>query len=472
MSQKKPNILVVISDHFQSKVALPEHPCLTPNIGRLVSEGMHFTHAYTTTSICAPARASMMTGLYPTAHGIYNNYQTEAYINKRLFEGIRIFPQNLVEAGYRNYYYGKWHVTDQSQDELGFIPDPPAKGTVRTKPYKSIKNPGAVLIKDGYADFPLYGEFDGSLEETNDYQVAARAAERIGMNAQEEVPWCIFASLNAPHPPYGPTKEFLQLYEGLTVEKPSNFDDDMKDKPGIYRRLKKELWAGLSWEQCAEAIKHIYASSSMVDFLVGMLLDKLDETGQTDHTMVVFLSDHGELSGAHGMFTMGVVPFDETYRIPIIVRWPGKIGQPGTRCDKFVRITDIAPTLLEAAGAKPLDAIGGRSLVPLLEGRTPEDWPDEVFCMFNGTEFLYTQRMIFDRKFKYVFNAFDFDELYDLEADPGETVNLSELDEYEPVKKELSKRMWKWMKKEKDIFNNLNYPFLDLMPVGPDEDKW
>jgi arylsulfatase A-like enzyme len=210
----------------------------------------------------------------------------------------------------------------------------------------------------------------------------------------------------------------------------------------------------------------------MVDFLVGMLLDKLDETGQTDHTLVVFLSDHGELSGAHGMFTMGVVPFDETYRIPITVRWPGKIKNPGTRCDRFVRITDLAPTLLEAAGAKPLDALGGRSLVPLLEGRTPEDWPDEVFCMFNGTEFLYTQRMIFDRKFKYVFNAFDFDELYDLEADPGETVNLSEQGEYEPVKKEMSKRMWKSMKKEKDIFNNLNYPFLDLMPVGPNEDKW
>ena len=131
---KSPNILVIISDHFQSKVALPEHPCQTPNIGRLMSEGMQFTHAYTSTSICAPARASLMTGMYPTAHGIYNNYQSEAYINKRLFDGIRIFPQNLQDAGYHNYYYGKWHVTDQNKEELGFFPDAPGKDTIRTKP--------------------------------------------------------------------------------------------------------------------------------------------------------------------------------------------------------------------------------------------------------------------------------------------------------------------------------------------------
>ena len=87
--------------------------------------------------------------------------------------------------------------------------------------------------------------------------------------------------------------------------------------------------------------------------------------------------------------------------------------------------------------------------------------------MFNGTEFYFTQRMILDKKYKYVFNAFDFDELYDLEDDPGEMVNLSEKNEYEEIKIEMCKKMWRWMIKEKDIYNTEHYPFNTLMPIGP-----
>ncbi|MCC2683344.1 MAG: arylsulfatase A-like enzyme [Paenibacillaceae bacterium] len=471
--EKKPNILVVISDHFQSKSATPDHPCITPNIQRLIDEGMFFSRAYTTTSICAPARASLMTGCYPTTHGIYNNYHTRASINKTLFDGIKIFPEYLRDARYNNYYYGKWHVTERNKEELGFIKESghPDRRKVKSRK-QAIENPPVVLDREGYDNFPLYGTFDGSLEEDGDYVTAVEAANRIGKNAEDGKPWCIFASFNAPHPPYVAHEQFVRIYDDVHIEKPASFDDDLHDKPAIYRRLKELLWSGLSWEQCVEAIKHIYASSTEVDALVGMLLDKLDETGQAEDTIVVFLSDHGDMGGAHGMFLMGVVAFDETYRIPIAVRWPGKIKHPGSFCDQFVRITDLAPTLLEAAGAEPLEKISGRSLIPFFEGQVPEQWPEEVFCMFNGTEFLYSQRMIFDRKYKYVFNAFDYDELYDLENDPGETINLARNRRYEEVKVEMSKRMWRWMKKEDDIYNKLQYPFQMLVPIGPNEEDW
>jgi choline-sulfatase len=147
------------------------------------------------------------------------------------------------------------------------------------------------------------------------------------------------------------------------------------------------------------------------------------------------------------------------------VRWP-KVIKRGSTYGEFVTLCDFAPTFCEVAGAEPLVPCHGRSLLPIFEGETPEDWPKSFYGQFLGTEYYYTQRIVCDHRFKYVFNGFDFDELYDLRDDPFELRNLALDPAYEDVKRKLIEEMWRWAEKTDDIIFN-PYPSVALVPYGP-----
>ncbi|MBC7287989.1 MAG: hypothetical protein H5T86_08085, partial [Armatimonadetes bacterium] len=154
---------------------------------------------------------------------------------------------------------------------------------------------------------------------------------------------------------------------------------------------------------------------------------------------------------------------------PLIIRWPAGIAEPGRTISAFVTWNDLAPTICELAGARPMEGAHGRSIVPLLTSTSvPEDWPTEVFMQFTGTEYYYTQRIIFDGRYKYVFNAFDFDELYDLREDPGELVNLAHDPCYADEIERLCGLMWRWAKLAEDPLYT-PYPTVALTPIGPGE---
>ncbi|HUV95143.1 MAG TPA: sulfatase/phosphatase domain-containing protein, partial [Anaerolineae bacterium] len=153
------------------------------------------------------------------------------------------------------------------------------------------------------------------------------------------------------------------------------------------------------------------------------------------------------------------------YHIPCVMRWPQGIVRPGRTIDAFVTLADFAPTFAELAGTNMPEA-SGQTMVPFLQDRCPADWPDEVCSQFNGVELYYSQRFVRTKEWKYVYNGFDFDELYHLSEDPHCMRNLAEDERYRPIIKEMCQRMWRKAYQEQDICCN-SYATVSLAPFGP-----
>jgi len=168
---------------------------------------------------------------------------------------------------------------------------------------------------------------------------------------------------------------------------------------------------------------------------------------------------------AHGLYCKGIPSFDEAMRVPMIVRWPEGIDNPGRTVDEFITLADFAPTFLDVAGL-PQNQTSGASFAPFFKSNHVENWTQEYHNQMNGVEYYYTQRFVQTKDFKYVFNGFDFDELYDLKNDPHEMKNLAEDSRYDDVKLDMVKRMWRFAFKEKDILA-VKYWTCALVPWGP-----
>jgi arylsulfatase A-like enzyme len=426
-----------------------------------------------------------MTGLYPSRHGVYNNVATATAIHSGLNEGVTTFSEGLRAAGYNLGYSGKYHISahenpsDRGWDDLlVYAGKRSVSPRTRIEHFRQLsqperspesRRPGEIL-RPGWGDVTIYETLpDGGpegYEDSSDWTVVRKGIEGLRNYAAQDKPWCVFFGPNGPHDAFRVPKKFVDSYDLADIPLPPNYGDHMADKPHIYQRMRRQYWDQLTPDEVRDAVRHYWAYCTMEDVLFGEVLKALDETGQADDTFVIRISDHGEYCGAHGLFCKGVPAFREAYHIPAIVRWPHGIENPGRTVEDFVTLADFAPTLLELAGAEAPEPVSGRSLVPFLEGRQPTDWRDDVCSQFNGVELYYTQRSVTTREHKYVYNGFDFDELYDLRSDPHEMVNLSEHPDYQDVKRDLVRRMWRFAAREDDhVFNP--YYTVAMAPWGP-----
>lgn len=479
----RPNILIFMTDQEQADVVAPGHPCPTPFAERLAAEGIRFTQAYTPTAHCCPSRATFMTGLYPSRHGVYNNVNTPTAIHYGLAPGVITFSELLRADGYNLTLCGKWHVTaEETPADRGWTEREvtAVKGTSHqrsidqwrtgTEDSDSQARPRGHVQRPGWGDFAVYGTLpDGGpkgYEALHDAKVVQSAVDALGELTAQTEPWCLFVGPIGPHDPYKVPKKFLDKIDPATVTLPPSYRDSLEDKPRIVQRQRRQLWDQLSEDEVRESIAHYWAYCHMEDVLFGEVLDALDASGQAENTLVIFLSDHGDYMGAHGLYLKGVAAFREAYHIPCIMRWPKGIKDTGRTVDSFITLADFAPTFLELAGVPVPEGLTGRSLVPFLRGETPADWPDAVYTQFNGVELYYTQRSVTTKQYKYVYNGFDFDELYDLEKDPHELVNVADRPEYQAVKHALVRKMWQFAAREKDIIFN-QYGTVALAPWGP-----
>ena len=474
----RPNILIVMTDHQRGDTVLPAHPAVTPNVEGLAREGVTFTSTFCPTPHCCPSRASFFSGLYPSRHGVWNNICNDQALSRGLKTGVRLWSEDLADAGYRMHFSGKWHVSveDEPKDrgwtqhlvtgaagthhgrrweqygETASAPEPAQRGE-------------AEILRPGYGTYRLYGT---SGEHQHDETVTRQTVELLPELAKEREPWCIFAGLHGPHDPYFVPQRYLDLYDLDNVPLPPSYADTLEDKPRIYRRMRRTRFGQLSERETREGVRHYWAFCSYLDDLFGRMLEALDKTGQAARTLVLYCSDHGDYCGEHGLWAKGIPCFRGAYHVPAVVRWPGVVRGAGTRVDEFVSLADFAPTFLEAAGLKTDRYFTGASLVPFLRGQTPPAWRDDIHTQCNGVELYYTQRSVTTREFKYVFNGFDDDELYDLRADPQEMKNLAADAAYEGVKREMSGRMWRFARREEDSAIN-PYITVGLAPYGPAE---
>lgn len=504
-STSKPNILIFMTDQQRGDSIAPYHRAKTPNVDRLSKEGVTFSQTFCPAPHCCPSRATFFTGLYPSEHGVWNNVDVGNALSRGPFPGTRLFSDDLKQAGYDLYFSGKWHVSAlDSPADRGWTMSPTQQGgkvAALSDGTTAPRTPGdwhgydgkpplaewhkyallaqrpeqtqrfeAQILRPGYGTYTHYGQAapGGKGGYAFDRRVVDDAIRIIRDRKRGGNPWVQYVGIIGPHDPYFLPKEFLEQYPIDDIKLPDNFADRMADKPALYRRT-RDRFDQLPESEHREALRHYLAYCTYVDALFGEVLKAMEETGELDDTLILYTSDHGDYASEHGLWCKGLPCFRGAYHIPAVMRWPAGIKNPGRTVDAFVSTADFAPTFLEATGHKTDRPLTGRSLLPFLrDDPEPTDWRDAIFTQTNGNELYGIQRSVSTRKWKYVYNGFDYDELYDLEADSGETKNLAPDPKHRDVIHEMCHRLWRFAFEHKDVAIN-DYILVGLAPFGPAE---
>jgi choline-sulfatase len=405
----------------------------TPTIDRLAETGVVFENAYTPSPLCAPARASMMTGLLPTRTHVYDN-------SAEFASSIPTFAHYLRLEGYRTCLSGKMHflgadqlhgfeerlTTDVYPSDFGWTPDWSRPGERVDWWYHNMSS----VKEAGVADQTNQLEYDD--------EVAFHAVRRLYDYArfERDAPLFLCVSFSHPHDPYVARQRYWDLYADRDIDLPAAPARPYDELDAHSRRL---------WDDCAmrdveiaeshvRASRHgYYASLSYVDEKIGDVLAAFEACGLSRNSVVIFTSDHGDFLGEHGLFYK--MSFREhAAHVPLVVSAPGRFAP--RRVNEPVSLLDLAPTLADLARpglsselATPVD---GRSLVPLLEGAAESD-DATVAGEYLAESVLGPMVMLRRGRWKFIHTPSDPDQLFDLESDPLELVNLAGAAEYESV---------------------------------------
>jgi arylsulfatase A-like enzyme len=429
----RPNIVVIVIDDLRfDELGVEGHPYLrTPHIDRLAREGARFTNAFHTTPLCSPNRACILTGQYASRHGIIDNVGRDAASHR-----LPTYPRLLQRLGYETAHVGKWHMGNDPSPRPGF------------DYWVSFRGQGKLV------DPELYEE--GRLRPVTGYVtdlLSGRACAFVERERQR--PFALYLAHKAVHPDlvqrqdgtvdpatlggYVPAERHRDLYRGCVFpprpnvrppeevvrSKPALADAFAKKREPAGRLLLESLHAGTQ-----EEIRLRAAMMAAVDEGVGMLLASLERTGQLDRTLVLFVSDNGYFFGEHGLGPERRFAYEEGIRTPLLVRYP-PLAAPGTTIDALALALDIAPTVVEVAGGTPGPHVQGRSLVPLLAGERPR-WRSAFLAEYYSESAIpwlvgMSYKAVRTERDKYIHwtHQDGCEELYDLEADPYELVNLA-----------------------------------------------
>ncbi len=463
---RSPNILFLMTDHTNAAAVAPGSPCLTPNLDRLAHRGTRFRRCHTPNAICSPARASLMTGTFPSTHGMWDCTHTQRREWVNVDPQLAHWSQALAAAGYRNGYFGKWHVEQTGQlERFGWHEYDIGIGS---RPHRVIPGSEVIARHEGYRDYLMAATAEDAGEAPT-HPAFDRGVDFIRRCAAEGRRFCCFVSTAEPHDPYVPPARFLDLYNMSGLPLSPTLRDELEGKPEVLRRM-QAVWQCFTDDDWRRISAAYWALITFLDHEIGRILAVLDELDLTENTIVVFTSDHGDMLGGHGLATKGVATaYEEVYNIPLIAAGPD-IPAQGEDPATATSLVDVGPTLLELCGLPPLPRAQGRSLVPVFDGRAdPADWRD-AYAEFFGQRFVYTQRLVWHGPWKFIFSPGGIDELYNLAEDPHETCNLAGDAAYRDVLIDMTRRMWRQMARiGDDSLLNTHYATLRTAAVGPDE---
>jgi arylsulfatase A-like enzyme len=483
MSNKK-NILLILTDqHRLSALACyGDTPCKTPNLDRLAAESVMFKNTYTTCPLCSPARASIMTGLYPHNHGVTSNTGNLGCNVNNLPDSPHLLSRKLEKAGYGCGYTGKWHLGTHPAREYLFGYLNPSNSRGATPPF-DVSEPTNSLPKDVgfrgqnfhghggggymYKEYKQYlqkkgfkhevakpdmslpmpcGILNGPTESTVDYFLVDHTIQLIEQFQQEGKPFFIWHNFWGPHSPYYVTQQHYDMYKNVSIPRWPNYDWPSDTIPGAHRIKVHPQKNKLIWEQWEECIRYYYAYVTMIDEQIGRLLDDLERKGLLDDTVIVFAADHGETIGSHGGLTdKGYCHFEEIQKIPLLIRLPEQSGHPQVK-EELASLADIYPTILELAGAEyDPNSIDGMSLSKVMEGNS-DHWRNYVAVEFNGLgNGMINLRTLIKGDYKYGFTLAMDDMLFNLHDDPHEMNNLAGNHAYGEVLLDMQRALLKWM---------------------------
>lgn len=416
--------------------------CQTPAIDRLARSGVTFDRAYSPSSLCTPSRTSMLTGEFAFHHGLITNCDLYHAPVTELPHPENLLHHRLLDQGYRCGFVGKSHLgTEKAPEDYGFEGfSPPGYGNIREE--KDFRKYLSRLGLDYAVRDPIYanpnettclaGIWEGPAESTPAGFLAHRTIQQLERYAEQDEPFFLTCQFWGPHQAHLPSREFAGMHDREKIRSWANYEDAWDGKPEMVKQVHRDFYRAVpeNWDEWREVVGRYYDFTAMIDAQMGRILDRLQTLGLADNTIVVFTTDHGDMTGSHGGMIDKGYPYEEAHRIPLIVSWPGRFAE-GQRSSAMVYNMDVFPTLLDALGL-PVPDRDGQSFLPILEGDEGAGGRREIYLEFHGLRFLYSQRaLVTDDGWKYVFTPGDRDEVYDLNADPAELHNL--IDESDAV---------------------------------------
>ena len=502
---RRPNIIFIMSDDhaYQAISAYDDRLIQTPNIDRIAKMGMLFTNASVTNSICAPSRATILTGKHSHINGKIDNHYP--------FDTTNVtFPQILKKSGYQTAMFGKLHFGNNPKgfDQFKILP---GQGSYYNPDFIT-KNEGKIKI-NGYVT-------DIITDMTLDWLEKER---------KPEDPFLLMYLHKAPHRPWNMAERHMEEFTNTTFEEPRTLLDTYKSRPAAAEAEMNILdhmgWAGDSkitpgamdtlqlpeigidkrryqaalnrldstqqsnfrkvYSKVSDKFKKAYPSMSekevmswryqrylqdylgtikAVDENVGRLLDYLEANDLMDNTIIVYTSDQGFYLGEHGWFDKRFV-YDQSFKTPLLVAWPGKV-KAGSTSNEMVQNLDFAQTFLDVAGIEQPADMQGESLVPILTGKM-ENWDREAvyyhYYEYPAEHMVNRHYAIITKKYKLIHYYFDLDywELIDREKDPEELTNVYNDPAYTAVKEKLHKELETLRKKYGDS-DALNQQYIDV----------
>ena len=465
-------VLLMMDQHHHQIMGCAGNPVVkTPNLDRLVREGVRFTNAVCATPYCSPTRAALATGQWPHTSGIVVNCKAgepALTSDDNTTEGI------LFAQGYVTEHIGKWHLGAKSdlqcyrhsasirdrtrarRDLLrkqSFTSVPPRKGE------KYIEKAGVYLTECNYRAWERFHATPAGKQNGQDLMAIGREAtpakwEFWGGLADDAVAWLkenrnrnfmLTYSAGPPHALWKAPDPYYSMYDPAEVPLPKTLTDPM---PQAYAKSgPAQKGRHLGEKGFREMIRCYYAQVTMIDTYIGRILDVLDETGLNANTLVIYLSDHGDMQGAHGgMLGKSLLAFyEEIVRVPLIMRLPGVIPA-GKSVNTHANSVDILPTIMDYLQRPIPKTVQGCSLCPVIDGRR-EDEVGYGFCERPGG------RMVRSQDLKYCFffsNRSRREELYDLAQDPFETTNLADDPTYAEQKTKMRKILARHLKETND----------------------
>jgi arylsulfatase A-like enzyme len=510
----RPNIVWLLTDHHVFAHHWRQNgprPAL-PTYERLSHEGIHFENAQSICPLCTPARASMLTGAYPHRHGmVMNNGDCGSRLDFEPDE--RLFSHYLLEAGYRVGYFGKWHCgeerkagdygfegfsmlgyghaywSDEYAEYLDALGLPQAEVDVEWKFGDPSWRGRRVLLKDEPNTGRLMescGTLTTPVETHEAFFVAHLACRWLEQAAQTGEPFCLRVDVWGPHQPYFVGAPFAGSIDPTTISEYVSFRATLDSRPEFHRAfrdLRHNRAAIQSWEEWQPIVARSYEHATQVDTAIGRVLAVLDRIGLAENTIVFYTADHGDAIASNGgVFDKDSLMVEETMRIPLAVRWPGRVPAgvtseklvthmdivptvleaagtesiplavrwpgrvpAGVTSEKLVTHMDIVPTVLEAAGAESPAPMDGESMLELIQHPSTAAWREDLMCQHHGHGSLHFQRLLRRGNHKYVAHLDDQDELYDLERDPYELTNLVDRPDMQGILSEMRERLCRQM---------------------------
>ncbi len=474
---QRPNILLITSDQQHHSTLGSANPKIkTPALDRLAGEGVRFDRAYCPNPTCTPTRATIITGMMPSQHGAWS-------LGTKLLEDVPTLGAMLSEAGYQTSLVGKAHFQPLASTaeypsiecqpilrDLDFWRDftGPWYGFDHVETARMHGNEShvgqhyAIWMEEkgltNWADYfqpwppkedddgkPYYekGQLHWDLPEEYHYTTwtGERTIAQIEKAAADDQPFFTWASFHDPHPPYTVPEPWASMYDPAEMEpgtvtegehdaNPPHFGEAMKPDAKmreIFPPSDGAIHGGHSqahdFEQLKKNMAVYYGMTSFMDHHIGRILDKLDELGIAENTIVIFTTDHGHFLGQHGLTAKAIHHYEDLLRIPFLVRWPGGNVPAGQTSGAIQNLVDLAPTILRAVGLDVPGAMTGVDQRATWAGGEPaRRW--SVTENHHGNEVCHMRSYVNERYKITVYRTWDDGELFDLQEDPNELKNL------------------------------------------------